>query len=74
MSRFSCICGAGCLSEEEPPGASCVAYPLDVLSAIESRIAEYVADFAATSHEAAREAWLKRHFHEGYPNGGLPAW
>jgi hypothetical protein len=70
MSRFLCICGAVFRDEEEPPGASCVAYPLDELVAIESRIAKYVADFATARDQTAREAWLKGHFHEGYLTDG----
>jgi hypothetical protein len=67
MLRFLCICGAVFRDDEEPPGASCVAYPLDELSAIEARIAKYVASLAAARSEAAREAWLKGHFDGVYP-------
>ena len=67
MSSFLCVCGARFRDEDEPPGASCVAYPLHELDAIESRIAEYAADFVSHRDEAARSAWLGSHFHERYP-------
>jgi hypothetical protein len=62
-----CACGAT-FTDDEVSDASCVAYSLPALAALESRIAVSIEAYLATETNTARAAWLASHFVGGYPN------
>jgi hypothetical protein len=64
MPNFRCACGASFRDEAEGD-AGLVAYPLPLLGAAESRIAEAICAFLAAGE--SRTAWIASHFGAGYP-------
>jgi hypothetical protein len=68
MSRFVCACGVVTRGEEEPIGASSVAYSRARLHEMEATIADHVTDFAASRDGERRRSWLNSYFGPEYPD------
>lgn len=67
MSTFTCVCGSVTRDDEETPDTTCVMYPRATLHAIETRIADRVAEFVTIRDAPARKSWLASYFGPDYP-------
>lgn len=65
MSRFDCVCGASTRDDEEPAGASWVAYAIDKLNEIEACIARRTTEFLAAREGGHRAEWIESSFENG---------
>jgi hypothetical protein len=66
MSQFNCVCGAVTRDDEEPSGASRVAYAIDELNEIEARIAHRITEFLAARDGGNRAEWIESNFENGW--------
>ena len=69
MSTFTCLCGSVTRDDAEPPGTTCVMYSRATLHAIETRIADRVAEFVTVRDAPAQNSWLAAYFGPDYPTG-----